>query len=198
MARLFHLETMVKFIRSVFDLKDLPSDGKPEIAFVGRSNVGKSSLINALAFRKDLAKVSRTPGKTQSLNFYDFDSEFYLVDMPGYGFARSSKENRLSWGKLIETYLDSRKELKAIAILIDSRHIGIESDVMVLEWLNEREGQWLAILTKSDKVIQSHIAEQVRFLREGFPHCREVCKTSSQAGKGIRETLAAIKKLTKQ
>jgi GTP-binding protein len=188
---------MVQFVRSVFDLKDLPTEGKTEVAFIGRSNVGKSSLINALASKKNLAKVSSTPGKTQSLNFYDFDGEFYLVDMPGYGFARSSKQDRVSWGKMIEGYLISRKELRAVGILIDSRHIGLESDRMVLEWLEEREGEWFVILTKCDKVTQSHIAEHVNFLRQEFPSCSDVCKSSSSSGKGVRDTLSKIKKLTK-
>jgi GTP-binding protein len=182
-----------RFIRSVYDPKDLPSDGMPEIAFIGRSNVGKSSLINELAERKELAKTSATPGKTQSLNYYQFDDLFYLVDMPGYGFAKSSKTSRMQWAGLIEQYFLTRKELRGIGILIDTRHIGLENDTIVMKWLSELEYPWFIILTKVDKVKQQDISAHEKYLKLEFERANVVFKTSSKDGKGIKALRQYIK-----
>src|SRR5436309_2308303 len=125
------------FSRSAVKLEDCPSDGLPEIAVTGRSNVGKSSLINSLAGRKQIARVSGTPGKTQVLNYFKINDSFYLVDMPGYGYAKRSKSERASWAKMIELYLTNRESLRAVGVLVDSRHDLMESDRDALAWLQE-------------------------------------------------------------
>jgi GTP-binding protein len=176
---------ITQFIRSVFDPKELPTDGLPEIALIGRSNVGKSSLINALAEKKEMARTSSTPGKTQCLNYYLFD-HFYLVDMPGYGFAKASKSSRFQWAGLIDRYFMSRIELRAIGILIDARHIGLENDKLVLEWLSVQEHPWFIVLTKVDKVKQQDISAHEKYLHEEFERAKVVFKTSSKDGKGTR------------
>jgi GTP-binding protein len=177
-----------RFIKSVFKPEDLPSEGIPEVAIIGRSNVGKSSLINILAQRKEMAKTSSTPGKTQSLNYYLFDG-FHLVDMPGYGYAKSSKEDRIKWSGLIDQYFRSRKELRAVGALIDARHIGLENDKLILEWLSEQEHPWFIILTKIDKVKQQDISAHEKYLKQEFKSAEAVFKTSSKEGKGIQALL---------
>jgi GTP-binding protein len=174
-----------RFIKSIFDPKELPSDKMPEVALIGRSNVGKSSLINALAEKKELARTSSTPGKTQCLNYYLFDN-FYLVDMPGYGYAKSSKSSREQWAGLIEQYFVSRSELRSIGILLDARHIGLENDRLVMEWLSALEHPWFIVLTKVDKVKQQDISAHEKYLKQEFERANVVFKTSSKEGKGIR------------
>ncbi len=181
-----------KFIKSVFKPEELPSDGLPEIAFVGRSNVGKSSLLNALAARKEMARTSSTPGKTQCLNYYLFDN-FYVVDMPGYGYAKASKTSRFQWIGLIEKYFESRNELQATGILVDARHIGLENDVILMKWLSEQGHPWFIVLTKIDKVKQQDIATHEKYLKQEFEGVEAVFKTCSKDGKGIRALLAFLK-----
>src|ERR1051325_4663410 len=139
------------FSRSAVKLTDCPTDGLPEIAVTGRSNVGKSSLINALADRKQLARVSGTPGKTQVLNYFKVNDSFYLVDMPGYGYAKRSKTERAQWAKMIEMYLKNRETLRAVGVLMDSRHDLMESDRDALEWLHEHEVPAFVVMTKGDQ-----------------------------------------------
>ena len=176
-----------KFISSFASFESLPTDDKPEIAFIGRSNVGKSSLINALTERKNLAKTSATPGKTQLLNYFSVNGEFYLVDMPGYGYAKTSKEKRFDWAKLTDTYFRNRKSLRAIGVLIDSRHPLLENDVMVVEWMAERDLPFFLVLTKTDKPTQSEVASHERLLRQNVAPALGIFKTSSEKGRGIRE-----------
>lgn len=182
----------VQFLKSVFKPEDLPNDGLPEIALIGRSNVGKSSLLNALAERKEMARTSSTPGKTQSLNYYLFNN-FYLVDMPGYGYARASKTSRFQWIGLIEKYFESRNELRATGILVDARHIGLENDVILMKWLSEQGHPWFIVLTKIDKVKQQDIAAHEKYLKQEFEGVGAVFKTCSKDGKGIRALLSFIK-----
>jgi GTP-binding protein len=177
----------VAFIRPFFSLAELPKDGLPEVACIGRSNVGKSSLINALADRKNLARISSTPGKTQSLNYYKFDDAFYLVDMPGYGFAKEAKTKRMEWNKLIESYMMEREELRTILLLIDSRHAGLDNDMLVADWLEEYGKPWCVVLTKMDKVTQSDLAKHQKFLQDRFKTLTHIWRTSSETGRGIRE-----------
>src|SRR6266568_3600521 len=187
----------VRFFKSVFKPEDLPSDSTPEVALIGRSNVGKSSLINLLAERKEMAKTSSTPGKTQSLNYYEFDlstgkGSFYLVDMPGYGYAKASKENRIKWSGLIEQYFARREELQAIGILIDVRHIGLENDKLLLEWLSVQSVPWFIILTKTDKAKQQEISAHEKYLKQEFKMAEGVFKTSSKSGAGIQALLQRL------
>lgn len=176
-----------KFLSSFAKIETLPNDGKPEIAFIGRSNVGKSSLINALVERKGLAKTSSTPGKTQLLNYFDVNDTFYIVDMPGYGFAKVSKDQRQDWGRVSEEYFRKRKELKLVVLLIDSRHEGLANDIAVVEWFSEKGVPFIIVLTKSDKVKQQDLARHEKMLKQSVFTAKGVFKTSSEAGRGIRE-----------
>jgi GTP-binding protein len=176
-----------KFLSSFATVESLPGDGKPEIAFIGRSNVGKSSLVNALTERKNLAKTSSTPGKTQLLNYFTINESFYLVDMPGYGYAKTSKDKRFDWARLTEDYFKNRRALRGVGVLIDSRHSELESDVMVVEWLAERNIPFFLVLTKTDKPKQAEVAKHERLLRENVAPALGLFKTSSEKGRGIRE-----------
>ncbi len=178
-----------EFYRAVFDLKDLPNDGLPEMAFIGRSNVGKSSLINALAQQKNLAHISSKPGKTQSLNYYRFPGNWYLVDSPGFGFAQRSKAEQEKWRKLMESYIEKREELTAVALLIDSRHQGISTDIMALEWLSDLAKPIIVILTKIDKTTQKDLAAHEKYLRSEFTGVKEVFRVSTISGAGVKELL---------
>ncbi len=145
------LLTKAEFILGMVDLSQLPESDVPEIAFAGRSNVGKSSLLNALTGRKALARTSNTPGRTQQLNFFNVDNQLYLVDMPGYGYAKVSKKMRSSWDSLIFDYLRGRPNLKCVFVLIDSRHGIKESDTMIMEMLDDAAVSYRIVLTKIDK-----------------------------------------------
>ena len=175
----------VSFVSSFASVESLPKDDRPEIALIGRSNVGKSSLLNALAARKQLAKTSGTPGKTRTLNYFLVNDAFYLVDMPGYGYAKQSKTERIGWARLAERYFLERSPLRAIGLLIDSRHPELESDMMVLRWFQEHNLPVFVALTKSDKARQEEIAHHTRMIiSAGILH---VFATSAEKGKGIAQ-----------
>ncbi|MHB9030481.1 MAG: ribosome biogenesis GTP-binding protein YihA/YsxC [Candidatus Latescibacterota bacterium] len=142
----------ITFFRSVFTLKDLPDMGLPEICLSGRSNVGKSSLINRLANRRDLAKTSQKPGKTRSLNFYLVQGRYFLVDLPGYGYARVPKTEKSLFGQLVNPYLEKRSELLGVIQLIDSRHGPLAGDALMLEWIRNWNMRALYVFTKADKL----------------------------------------------
>jgi len=142
----------VSFLTSVFDLKQLPDPDMPEIAFAGRSNVGKSSLINKLIKRKSLVKTSSKPGKTQSLNFFLVDNCCYFVDLPGYGYARVSKKMQASWQTLITGYLESRENLKCVVVIVDLRHAMKVVDLQLVDWLRNNGVPFLLVYTKADKL----------------------------------------------
>ena len=154
--------TKSDYVISAVSKKQYPEEKFPEIVFIGRSNVGKSSLINSLTHRKNLARTSQTPGKTQTINFYKvelkiseetiFYKNFYLVDLPGYGYAKTSKTNRVTWAKFIEEYLLNSREIKFVCQLIDMRHLPMESDLKMLNWLIEKNLPVLIVATKSDKL----------------------------------------------
>jgi len=144
-----------EFIKSVFDLKDLPPPKYPEIALIGRSNVGKSSLINALFNQKNLAKVSSTPGFTKALNFFLVDRKFYLVDLPGYGYAKVSKEMRLRWKELIEGYLKSIRDLRLLILIFDIRRKPDELDVSLIKFVRGLKKQYHVVLNKID-LLEKH------------------------------------------
>lgn len=146
----------------------LPDHKLPEIAFAGKSNVGKSSLINALMNRKSYARISATPGKTQTINFYNINEELYLVDLPGYGYAKVSEKEKKEWGKLIERYLHSSKQLKAVFLLIDIRHDPSANDRMMYEWIVDQGYEPVIIATKLDKIKRSQIAKQLKAVKQGL------------------------------
>lgn len=144
----------------------LPENTCPEVAFAGKSNVGKSSLINALVNRKSFARTSSEPGKTQTINFYNVNKELYLVDLPGYGYARTSMETREKWGKMIEKYLHTSKMLKAVFLLVDIRHEPSANDVNMYEWIKYQGFTPVVIATKVDKLNRSQVPRQVKLVRE--------------------------------
>lgn len=146
----------------------LPETDRAEIAFAGKSNVGKSSLINALMNRKALARTSATPGKTQTINFYAINDIMYLVDLPGYGYAKVSEKEKQQWGKLIERYLNTSKQLKAVFLLIDIRHEPSANDRMMYEWILAQGYQPIIIATKLDKLKRSQVQKHVKMIREGL------------------------------
>jgi GTP-binding protein len=155
------------FVISAVKKEQYPITGLPEIAFVGRSNVGKSSIINALTNRKKLAKVSQTPGKTRLINFFIINGdEFYLVDLPGYGYAKVSKTEKASWGKTIETYLNGRQELKRVVLLVDSRHKPTADDIQMHEWIKFYGYDEIVIATKSDKLSNNELRKSEKVIRE--------------------------------
>ena len=146
----------------------LPENDKPEIAFAGKSNVGKSSLINALMNRKSYARISATPGKTQTINFYNINEELYLVDLPGYGYAKVSEKEKAQWGKLIERYLHGSSQLRAVFLLIDIRHEPSANDRMMYRWSVDQGFPPIIIATKLDKLKRSQIQKHVKMVREGL------------------------------
>lgn len=146
----------------------LPETDRVEIAFAGKSNVGKSSLINALMNRKALARTSATPGKTQTINFYNINDIMYLVDLPGYGYAKVSEKEKEQWGKLIERYLNTSKQLKAVFLLIDIRHEPSANDRMMYEWILAQGYEPIIIATKLDKLKRSQVQKHVKMVKEGL------------------------------
>jgi len=146
----------------------LPENMHPEVAFAGKSNVGKSSLINALMQRKALARTSAQPGKTQTINFYNVNDEIYFVDLPGYGYAKVSQTEKEKWGKMIEKYLHTSKQLKAVFLLIDIRHDPSANDVNMYEWMKYQGFAPIVIATKADKINRSQLPKQLKIVRTGL------------------------------
>lgn len=158
----------IEFVKSVYKLEQLPEAKLPEIAFAGRSNVGKSSLMNRLINRKNFVKVSAKPGKTQSLNFFLVDNSLYLVDLPGYGYAKVSKKMQYQWQELIATYLESRECLRCVVVIVDMRHPAKLADMQLVEWLRSRTIPFLLVYTKSDKLSKNQQMKMVRALDAEF------------------------------
>ncbi|MBS6397269.1 MAG: ribosome biogenesis GTP-binding protein YihA/YsxC [Clostridiales bacterium] len=146
----------------------LPENTNPEVAFAGKSNVGKSSLINGLLNRKSLARTSSQPGKTQTINFYNINDAAYLVDLPGYGYAKVSEETKAKWGRMIENYLHSSRQLKAVFLLIDIRHEPSANDKDMYNWIVYQGYEPIIIATKLDKIKRSQVQKQLKVLREGL------------------------------
>lgn len=146
----------------------LPKNDKPEAAFAGKSNVGKSSLINALMNRKSYARTSATPGKTQTINFYNINEELYLVDLPGYGYAKVSEKEKAQWGKMIERYLHESGQLRTVFLLIDIRHEPSANDKMMYQWVVEQGYDPVIIATKLDKIKRSQVQKHVKMLKDGL------------------------------
>ncbi|WP_459836512.1 ribosome biogenesis GTP-binding protein YihA/YsxC [Clostridium carnis] len=156
-----------EFIISAVKRDQYPITGLPEVAFVGRSNVGKSSIINALTNRRHLAKVSQTPGKTRLINFFMINGdEFYLVDLPGYGYAKVSKKEKATWGNTIETYLTGREELKRVILLVDSRHKPTADDIQMHEWIKHFGYDEIVVATKSDKLSNNDIRKSEKIIKD--------------------------------
>lgn len=146
----------------------LPENKLPEIAFAGKSNVGKSSLINALMNRKSFARISGTPGKTQTINFYNINEELYLVDLPGYGYAKVTEQKKEKWGRMIERYLHGSKQLQAIFLLVDIRHDPSANDRMMYQWVVEMGFHPIIIATKLDKIKRSQVQKQIKSIKQGL------------------------------
>jgi len=179
-----------EFVKSAFERQHWPTDGRPEIAFLGRSNVGKSSLLNSLLQRKSLARTSNTPGRTQSINFFLVNDSFYFVDLPGYGFAKVSKAMRSSWGKMAEDYLADREELALSIQLVDARHKPSALDLQLHEWLVFNQTNHIIVATKSDKLSANELSKQMRIIEKEMPGSK-VLTYSSQTGKG-RDALWSV------
>ena len=167
----------------------LPKNTKPEIAFAGKSNVGKSSLINALMNRKALARTSGQPGKTQTINFYNINDELYLTDLPGYGFAKVSQKEKEKWGTMIENYLNSSEQLRAVFLLVDIRHEPSANDKMMYEWMVYQGFHPIIIATKADKIKRSQKAKQIKQIKEtlGVVEGTPVIPYSSMTKEGREE-----------
>lgn len=172
----------------------LPEHSLPEIAFAGKSNVGKSSLINALLNRKALARTSSQPGKTQTINFYNINESFYFVDLPGYGYAKVSQEIREKWGKMIERYLKQSKVLKLVCLLVDIRHAPSENDKIMYEWIVYQGYQPVILATKLDKIKRSAKEKQIKLIRESLGATKEtvILPFSAETKQGREEVWQLI------
>ncbi len=156
----------------------LPENTLPEVAFAGKSNVGKSSLINGLMNRKSLARTSSQPGKTQTINFYKINEDLYFVDLPGYGYASAGKDVRAKWGQMVERYLKKSRQLRAVFLLVDIRHEPSANDRQMYDWICDKGYHPIVIATKADKIKRSQLAKQIKLIREGL-----VQGTSPEEGK---------------
>ena len=159
----------IQFIKSVYNLNDLPKDAFPELVLCGRSNVGKSSFLNSIFNKKNIAKTSSSPGKTRSLNYYKIENKFFIVDLPGFGYAKVSKKEREAWKQLIGKYLSSDRDIQMIFHFIDSRHEPTQLDVYLNEFLREINLPYVVILNKTDKLKQSELAKARKTIVEYFP-----------------------------
>ncbi len=184
-----------EFIKPVYSLKELPADNLPQIILCGRSNVGKSSFINSLFNRKNLAKTSSTPGKTRSINFYMIDDRFYIVDLPGYGYAKTSKEEREHWGRLIGDFISTSKNISLAFHLLDCRHKPTELDLQLNSFLISEKIPFIIILNKSDKLKQSEFKKARINIEESFGKNEETSSPifySSIKNLGKKEVLARL------
>ncbi len=187
--------TSAEFLLGAVGTRQLPRDGRKETAFLGRSNVGKSSLINRLCGRKALARASSEPGKTRELNFYLINECCYFVDLPGYGYARAPDQLRSGWGKLVEEYLRTRRELALAVQLVDARHEPSPLDLMMVGWLDYYRIPFTAVLTKADKLPRSRMGAVMNEAEHVFgrhAHCRGVIAFSSVTGEGKTQLLGLI------
>ena len=176
----------------------LPQTGRPEVAFAGKSNVGKSSLINGLLNRKALARTSSQPGKTQTINFYNVNESIYLVDLPGYGYAKVAQSEKEKWGKMIEKYLHTSKDLKAVFLLIDIRHEPSANDKMMYDWIVHNGYEPIIIATKLDKLKRSQVQKSIKMIKEGLKlrPGSSIFSFSAETKQGRDEIWAKIDELT--
>lgn len=186
--------TNAEFIISAVGPAQYPEDGLPEIALAGRSNVGKSSLINKLIQRRNLARTSSQPGKTQHLNYYRINDQVYFVDVPGYGFAKVSKTQRQAWGRMIEAYLQEREPLQLVIQVIDLRHPPTKDDIAMYEWLTHYEIPICIVATKADKIPRSKWQKHLKEVRTtlGLPSRAPLIMFSSETGAGRDELWEVI------
>lgn len=188
-----------EFVKSSPDYRQSPKADKPEFAFIGRSNVGKSSLINALVNKKDLAKTSSQPGKTQLINHFIIDQDWYLVDLPGYGYARVSRDNRAVWGKMIRNYILKRENLLNVYLLIDSRHSPQKIDIEFMNFLGENSVPFTIVFTKIDKQTANKTNENLRNykneLLKYWEELPQIILTSAEKRQGLEELMDSIKSI---
>ncbi len=177
----------------------LPESSRAEVAFAGRSNVGKSSLINKVLNRKSLARVSSVPGKTATINFYTAD-DFYLVDLPGYGYAKVAKSEKYRWSELIEGYYAQDRQFALTVLLIDMRHAPSELDIQMVDFLVQKELPFIVVLTKADKLNKTETNQMMEVFRKQLPYAEEltIIPSSSEKGIGIEEIRAILKDVTAQ
>jgi GTP-binding protein len=187
----------VAFVISAVKPEQYPTDDMPEIALVGRSNVGKSSLINRLLNRKNVARVSSKPGKTQTINFFRINESFHLVDLPGYGYAQVSKSQKEAWGKMMERYLTGREQLRVVAQLVDIRHAPSKDDVNMQEWLRYYRIPSIIIATKADKISRGNWPKHLKVIRETLGLSKDVpiLPFSSETGIGKEETWSLFEEM---
>lgn len=189
--------TSAEFVKSAFERAHWLTEGKPEIAFLGRSNVGKSSLINSLLLRKGLARTSNTPGRTQSINFFLINDAFYFADLPGYGYARVSKTLRAGWGKMAQDYLTDRGELALCIQLVDSRHRPSALDLQLNEWLHFHKKPHIVVATKADKLSNNELRKSIAGIETSLPGSKIIAYSAS-TGRGRdqvwSEILSAVEK----
>ena len=186
--------TSVEFVKNVAGLDQIPNQRLPEIAFAGRSNVGKSSLLNRLVNRKKIALISKKPGKTRLLNYYMVNEKFYFVDLPGYGFARVSQEMQEKWGELIESYLKKSRYLRAVVVITDSRHGLTEKDSDMIQFLRFFNIPFILVATKTDKLSSNRIAAGIAQTRKKLSEhdSLDIFPFSSVTGRGKNELWNAI------
>ncbi len=187
-----------EFVKSTEKVDQFPRLNLPETAFVGRSNVGKSSLLNSIVLRKNLAHISSTPGKTQQINFFIVENKWTFADLPGFGYAKVSKDKREEFKKMNFAYLEKREELKIVCVLIDSRHDPMETDMALIEWLENHKRNYVIILTKSDKIKPSQLLkrkEQVQNLVSQCSFCKAVVAYSIISFAGRSELIGILKKM---
>lgn len=188
--------TSCEFVGSFYTLDQLPRDRRPQIALAGRSNVGKSSLLNRLVGRRNIAKVSTTPGKTRALNFFLVNDRFHLVDLPGYGFAKTSKSIRAEWGKMIEAYLNEGRDLIGLVLLVDCRRDPTPEDHQLIDWLAAREIPALVAVTKTDKITRDRINRKVAQVERELRAPAIAISTVTGAGKN--DLVGAIQTLVNE
>ncbi len=178
-------------------MSQYPDDNKPEVAFAGKSNVGKSSLINSMIYRKALARTSQSPGKTRTINFYDVENTLYFVDLPGYGYARASKSEIAKWNKVIEDYLKKRRSLAAIILLIDIRHEPGKNDITMYNWLKYYGYEIIIAATKSDKIKRSQLDKHISVIRKTLELEKDdiIIPFSSETKSGRDELWEEIEKI---
>lgn len=184
-----------KFVKSASKPSEFIVDELPQVAIVGRSNVGKSSLINMLANNKKMAKTSSTPGRTRLVNYFDINGEVYLVDLPGYGFAQASKTIKKEWDRVLDDYFNNTHNLKLVLVLIDSRHLPTELDVMMLNYLVELNIPYQIVLTKTDKLSRSQLNKNINDISNYIRHNKNMfISTSADKKLGSNEIALAIEK----